>query len=223
MSREGVPQSVAAIKREIKRFLDTVDARGKSIGNSKYGVYVFYDYDGEPIYVGQTAEKLRARIGRHLTNQRTDAVAMNVLDPFEVAEIEVWPLDLTGARRKSWRLCPPPSTRFFKECWLPLRLEPYSMRRTFLKSLSLSCHAPIGDGLFPTQFTIFKSIQMSALLAAPARLPTLLASSASGTFQKDCAGRSLHKRGAWNVLPVSALTSFLAIMPTRIQARKRAT
>ena len=35
---------------------------------------------------------VRSRIGRHLTNQRTDAVAMNVLDPFEVAEIEVWPL-----------------------------------------------------------------------------------------------------------------------------------
>ncbi len=35
---------------------------------------------------------LRSRISRHLTNQRTDAVAMNVLDPFEVAEIEVWPI-----------------------------------------------------------------------------------------------------------------------------------
>jgi len=35
---------------------------------------------------------LRSRISRHLTNQRTDAVAMSVLDPFEVAEIEVWPL-----------------------------------------------------------------------------------------------------------------------------------
>ena len=43
------------------------------------------------IYVGQTNEKLRTRIRRHLTNQRTDAVAMNVLDPFEVAEIEVYP------------------------------------------------------------------------------------------------------------------------------------
>jgi hypothetical protein len=40
------------------------------------------------------SDKLRGRIGRHLTNQRTDAVAMNVLDPFEVAEIEMWPLDL---------------------------------------------------------------------------------------------------------------------------------
>jgi hypothetical protein len=31
-------------------------------------------------------------IRRHLTNQRTDAVAMSVLDPLEVFEIEVWPL-----------------------------------------------------------------------------------------------------------------------------------
>ncbi len=51
------------------------------------------DYDREPIYAGQTEEKLSGRVSRHLTNQRTDAVAMNVLDPFEVAYIEVWPLD----------------------------------------------------------------------------------------------------------------------------------
>jgi len=62
------------------------------VGNFKFGVYAFFDYDGEPIYVGQTNEKLRTRIRRHLTNQRTDAVAMKVLDPFEVFEIEVWPL-----------------------------------------------------------------------------------------------------------------------------------
>jgi len=42
--------------------------------------------------VGQTNEMLRVRIRRHLTNQRTDAVVMSVLDPFEVLEIEVWPL-----------------------------------------------------------------------------------------------------------------------------------
>ncbi len=66
------------------------------IGSAQFGVYAFYDYDGEPIYVGQTYEGLGARIGRHLTNQRTDAVAMNVLDPFEVAEIQVWPLALEG-------------------------------------------------------------------------------------------------------------------------------
>lgn len=64
----------------------------KSLGSYKWGVYAFYDYDDEPIYVGQTNEMLRVRIRRHLTNQRTDAVAMSVLDPFEVYRVEVWPL-----------------------------------------------------------------------------------------------------------------------------------
>jgi hypothetical protein len=62
------------------------------IGNFRWGAYAFFDYDGEPIYVGQTNERVRTRIGRHLTNQRTDAVAMSVLDPFEVFTIKVWPL-----------------------------------------------------------------------------------------------------------------------------------
>lgn len=88
-----LPQDVAAIRKEIRAFFALEDATGKSIGSHKNGIYAFYDYDGEPIYVGQTVEKLSGRIGRHLTNQRTDAVAMNVLDPFEVAYIEVWPLD----------------------------------------------------------------------------------------------------------------------------------
>jgi len=91
MSRGDVPDDVAAIRGELETFLNKKDAHGRVVGNSKYGVYAFYDYDGEPIYVGQTVEKLRVRIRRHLTNQRTDAVAMKVLDPFEVAEIEMWP------------------------------------------------------------------------------------------------------------------------------------
>lgn len=88
-----MPADVAAIRREIRAFFQSKDKDGKRIGKSQFGVYIFYDYDSEPIYVGQTYEGLGARIGRHLTNQRTDAVAMNVLDPFEVAEIRVWPLD----------------------------------------------------------------------------------------------------------------------------------
>jgi hypothetical protein len=89
----GLPEDVAAIRAEIKKFFSTKDKSGRRIGSYKHGVYAFYDYDGEPIYVGQTEEKLSGRVSRHLTNQRTDAVAMNVLDPFEVAQIEVWPLD----------------------------------------------------------------------------------------------------------------------------------
>ncbi|MFA6543133.1 MAG: GIY-YIG nuclease family protein [Limisphaerales bacterium] len=90
----GLPSDVAAIRREIKAFFESLDEDGNRVGGRKWGVYAFYDYDGEPIYVGQTFEGLGSRIGRHLTNQRTDAVAMNVLDPFEVAEICVWPLEL---------------------------------------------------------------------------------------------------------------------------------
>jgi hypothetical protein len=90
------PFETEDLRANLTRFLDTlfVDATGGSrkVGNYKWGVYAFFDYDGEPIYVGQTNEKLRTRIRRHLTNQRTDAVAMSVLDPFEVFEIEVWPL-----------------------------------------------------------------------------------------------------------------------------------
>src|SRR5271154_6769033 len=87
----GLPSDVAAIRKEISAFFESLDEHGRKVGRYKWGIYAFYDYDGEPIYVGQTYEGLGSRIGRHLTNQRTDAVAMNVLDPFEVAEIEVWP------------------------------------------------------------------------------------------------------------------------------------
>lgn len=90
------PFETEELRVNLARFLDTLveDPSGTEmrVGNYKWGVYAFFDYDGEPIYVGQTNERLRTRIRRHLTNQRTDAVAMSVLDPFEVLEIEVWPL-----------------------------------------------------------------------------------------------------------------------------------
>ena len=90
------PFETEDLRENLTRFLDTPfdDPSGARpfVGNYRWGVYAFFDYDGEPIYVGQTNERLRTRIRRHLTNQRTDAVAMSVLDPFEVLEIEVWPL-----------------------------------------------------------------------------------------------------------------------------------
>lgn len=95
-SVKAPPFETKDLRENLTRFLNTPfdDPFGKmqKVGNYKWGVYAFFDYDGEPIYVGQTNEKLRTRIRRHLTNQRTDAVAMSVLDPFEVYEIEVWPL-----------------------------------------------------------------------------------------------------------------------------------
>ncbi|ACM19074.1 GIY-YIG domain nuclease, putative [Geotalea daltonii FRC-32] len=91
-----LPFETKHLREALTSFLDkVVDVSGETpakLGNYIWGVYAFYDYDGEPIYVGQTNEQLRTRIRRHLTNQRTDAVAMNVLDPFEVCYIEVWPL-----------------------------------------------------------------------------------------------------------------------------------
>lgn len=91
------PFETADLRGNLVAFLDsayTDTNRGNKIkiGDFRWGVYAFYDYDREPIYVGQTNEMVRTRIRRHLTNQRTDAVAMSVLDPFEVFEISVWPL-----------------------------------------------------------------------------------------------------------------------------------
>lgn len=82
---------VRAIVRALEEFLRATDEEYRVVCAAKCGVYAFYDYDGEPIYVGQTYERLSSRIRRHLTNQRTDAVAMHVLDPLEVARVEVWP------------------------------------------------------------------------------------------------------------------------------------
>lgn len=89
------PFETEELRVNLARFLDTpftVEGKPRPVGNFKWGVYAFYDYDNEPIYVGQTNERLRTRVRRHLTNQRTDAVAMSVLDPFEVFNIKVWPL-----------------------------------------------------------------------------------------------------------------------------------
>ena len=90
------PFETEDLRSNLTTFLDSAfqDPSGATtlVGNYRWGVYAFFDYDGEPIYVGQTNERLRTRIRRHLTNQRTDAVAMSVLDPFEVFEIQVWPL-----------------------------------------------------------------------------------------------------------------------------------
>ncbi|WP_262425123.1 GIY-YIG nuclease family protein [Brachybacterium sp. Z12] len=56
-------------------------------------MYAFYDYDGEPIYVGQTTEDFATRVGRHLRGQRSDTIAYRILDPLEVADMELYPLE----------------------------------------------------------------------------------------------------------------------------------
>jgi hypothetical protein len=84
--------AVQDFRQLLNEALDVRDDEGRKWSDAKWGCYAFYDYDGEPIYVGQTNERLRVRVQRHLTNQRTDAVAMRILDVFEVAELELWPL-----------------------------------------------------------------------------------------------------------------------------------
>ena len=97
-STTELPFETSDLRQLLEEFLNRMvddplcQGRQVKVGNFKWGVYSFYDYDNEPIYVGQTKESLRTRIRRHLTNQRTDAVAMNVLDPFEVYKIVVYPL-----------------------------------------------------------------------------------------------------------------------------------
>lgn len=91
-------KDVRDFRANLKKVLSEKDEQGRVWASSQWGVYAFYDYDGEPIYVGQTNEKLSTRVRRHLTNQRTDAVAMRILDVHEVAEVELWPLwDLASA------------------------------------------------------------------------------------------------------------------------------
>jgi len=86
------PLDTARLREALKKFLDLrIPGKGR-LGSCKHGLYAFFDYDGEPIYVGQTVEQIGTRVRRHLTNQRTDAVAMGVLDPFEVRTVKVWPL-----------------------------------------------------------------------------------------------------------------------------------
>ncbi|NYT64326.1 GIY-YIG nuclease family protein [Alcaligenaceae bacterium] len=96
-SARELPFETQELRDQLRAYLrhkwaDPHTGEEKAVGSYQWGVYAFYDYDKEPIYVGQTNERLSGRIGRHLTNQRTDAVAMSVLDPYEVCYIEVWPM-----------------------------------------------------------------------------------------------------------------------------------
>ena len=67
------PFETEDLRENLTRFLDTPfnwdGGPAMPVGNLRWGVYAFFDYDGEPIYVGQTNERLRTRIRRHLTNQ----------------------------------------------------------------------------------------------------------------------------------------------------------
>lgn len=103
-----LPFEVEELNRELSEFLATYfvvpgakSLRGNRLGSLNWGVYAFFDYDGEPIYVGQTREKIGTRIRRHLTGRRTDAVGKNILDPYEVCAVRVYPLPQFQAMKAS--------------------------------------------------------------------------------------------------------------------------
>lgn len=93
-SRKSLPTPfVQAFREMLNTALAAVDMEsGKTLGRC-IGVYAFFDYDGEPIYVGQTKEDFATRVGRHLRGQRSDTLAYRILDPFEVAEMQLWPAE----------------------------------------------------------------------------------------------------------------------------------
>ena len=64
----NLPFEVEELNKELVAFLatpfDVPGARttnGKRLGAVQWGVYAFFDYDDEPIYVGQTKESLSTR------------------------------------------------------------------------------------------------------------------------------------------------------------------
>lgn len=100
-STKTAPPDVQAIREKISEIMKIQLPTGQTLGGNQWGVYAFYDFDNEPIYVGQTREGISGRISRHLTGQRSDAVAKNVLDPFEVARVCIWPFDLKEIATKT--------------------------------------------------------------------------------------------------------------------------
>ncbi len=48
------PPEVDALYAGVTRLFDLTDSLGRKVGDCTRGVYLFIDYDDEPIYVGQT-------------------------------------------------------------------------------------------------------------------------------------------------------------------------
>ncbi|MGC5661570.1 GIY-YIG nuclease family protein [Micromonospora sp. WMMD723] len=145
---EQPPHAVRLIRTELGSVMDLEDpnAPGSRIGRA-VGVYAYYDYDGEPIYVGQTSSSFRDRVSRHLTGQRSDAVAKFILDPFEVAFVSMWSVPhVAGA--KSLRRPGQPASSAEKKALL----DPYEY--TVYKTLEQKSkfHAVLNEGVIrPTE------------------------------------------------------------------------
>lgn len=146
--REQPPRSVRLIRVELARLMSTEDPEcpGLPIGDA-VGIYAYFDYDGEPIYVGQTSAAFRDRVGRHLTGQRSDAVAKFILDPFEVADVKLWSVSSVGTAQDPDKPGSPATTSQKRKL-----LEPYEY--TVYRELERDSifHAVLNEGVVrPTE------------------------------------------------------------------------
>lgn len=127
MSRKKQPPLVVQlIRRELLDLMAQPDPSvpGQAIGDS-VGIYAYFDYDGEPIYVGQTSAKFRDRVGRHLTGQRSDAVAKFILDPFEVADVALWSVPTVAVARHPIKPGEPATTAQKRKLLAPFEYSVY--------------------------------------------------------------------------------------------------
>jgi GIY-YIG catalytic domain len=153
--KEQPPRAVRVIRAELNKLMQTPDPSrpGKTIGTAKTGVYAFFDYDREPIYVGQTSASFGDRISRHLTGQRSDAVAKFILDPFEVAFVSMWSIPQVAAAEMPTN--PSKATALRRQL-----LEPYEFTVYKLLESESRFHAVLNEGV----------IKETALVKLPERV-----------------------------------------------------
>ncbi|WP_372827189.1 GIY-YIG nuclease family protein [Polaromonas sp.] len=70
-----------------------INFRKRAVGKlpTDIGVYVLCDLDEIPIYVGQSTDGIRRRVGRHLTSARSDIIANRQIDVWEIAYVWAYP------------------------------------------------------------------------------------------------------------------------------------
>lgn len=59
---------------------------------SSIGAYALCDLDGVPIYIGKSHDGIRNRVYRHLTSARSDIIANRLVDVWEIAFVQAWPV-----------------------------------------------------------------------------------------------------------------------------------
>jgi hypothetical protein len=62
----------------------------------RVGVYALCDLDGVPIYVGQSTDGIQQRVRRHLTSARSDVIANRLIDVWEIAYVQAYPVEDTS-------------------------------------------------------------------------------------------------------------------------------